>query len=172
MAPASVWQVVRAHPSAVQPAADNLPRLDQARDLRMRALSTGPDARLELRLDAQPKSVAVVRRELGAFVDEHFSDASPDIALAVSEAVSNVVLHAYRDEGPGTVRVVACVRPTELVVVVRDYGVGMRPHPESPGAGLGLSIIGAATSAMNVERPDDGGTRIRLRFRRLARVAA
>jgi len=139
----------------------------------MRALSTGPDARLELRLEAQPKSVAVVRRELGAFVDEHFSDASPDIALAVSEAVSNVVLHAYRgDDGPGTVRVVACVRPTELVVVVRDYGCGMRPHPESPGAGLGLSIIGAATSAMNVERPDDGGTRIRLRFRRLERVAA
>jgi serine/threonine-protein kinase RsbW len=139
----------------------------------MRALSTGPDARLELRLDAQPQSVAVVRRELGAFVAEHFSGATPDIALAVSEAVSNVVLHAYRgDGGPGMVRVVACVRPTELVVVVRDYGVGMRPHPESPGAGLGLSIIGAATSAMNVERPDDGGTRIRLRFRRHQRAAA
>jgi anti-sigma regulatory factor (Ser/Thr protein kinase) len=139
----------------------------------MRALSTGPDARLELRLDAQPKSVAVVRRELAAFVAEHFSGASPDIALAVSEAVSNVVMHAYRgDDGPGTVRVVVCVRPTELIVVVRDYGCGMRPHPESPGAGLGLSIIGAATSAMNVERPEDGGTRIRLRFRRHTRAAA
>jgi anti-sigma regulatory factor (Ser/Thr protein kinase) len=128
---------------------------------------------LELRLDAQPQSVAVVRRELGAFVAAHFNAASPDIALAVSEAVSNVVLHAYRGDGdPGQVRVVACVRRTELVVVVRDYGVGMRPHPESPGAGLGLSIIGAATSGMNVERPDDGGTRIRLRFRRLERAAA
>jgi anti-sigma regulatory factor (Ser/Thr protein kinase) len=139
----------------------------------MRALSTGPDARLELRLDAQPKSVAVVRRELGTFVAEHFPGASPDVALAVSEAVSNVVMHAYRGDGvSGQVRVVACVRPTELVVVVRDYGVGMRPHPESPGAGLGLSIIGAATSAMNVERPEDGGTRIRLRFRRFDRAAA
>jgi serine/threonine-protein kinase RsbW len=138
----------------------------------MRAVSIGPDARLELRLDAKPKSVAIVRRELGAFVDAHFIGASPDIALAVSEAVSNVVLHAYRDDRAGSVRVVACVRPTELVVVVRDYGCGMRPHPESPGAGLGLSIIGAATSGMNVERPEDGGTRIRLRFRRLDRVAA
>jgi serine/threonine-protein kinase RsbW len=106
-------------------------------------------------------------------VGEHFADAVDDVALAVSEAVSNVVLHAYRDGSPGSLRVVACARATELVVVVRDYGCGMRPHPESPGAGLGLSIIGASTSHMDVERPDDGGgTRIRLRFRRLARAAA
>jgi anti-sigma regulatory factor (Ser/Thr protein kinase) len=132
-----------------------------------------PAARLELRLDAEPKSAARVRRELAPFVDEHFPGASDDVALAVSEAVSNVILHAYRDGTPGTVRVVACARATELVVVVRDYGCGMRPHPESPGAGLGLSIIGAAASNMDVERPDEGGgTRIRLRFRRLARAAA
>jgi anti-sigma regulatory factor (Ser/Thr protein kinase) len=129
--------------------------------------------RLDLRLAAEPRASATVRRELNAFVAQHFPGASDDVALAVSEAVSNVVLHAYRDGQPGTLRVVVCVRPTELVVVVRDYGCGMRPHPESPGAGLGLSIIGAAASAMDVERPDDGGgTRIRLRFRRLDRAAA
>jgi anti-sigma regulatory factor (Ser/Thr protein kinase) len=138
---------------------------------RLRALD--PTARIDLRLDAEPRASAIVRRQLARFVDEHFPGATDDVALAVSEAVSNVVLHAYRDGGRGTVRVVACARPTELVVVVRDYGCGMRPHPESPGAGLGLSIIGAATSHMDVERPDDGGgTRIRLRFRRLTRAAA
>jgi serine/threonine-protein kinase RsbW len=138
----------------------------------MRTLPDRFNERLELRLDAEAPSVALVRRELGAFVHEQFGAASADVALAVSEAVSNVVLHAYRDGTPGQVRVVACVYPHELVVVVRDYGCGMRPHPGSPGAGLGLSIIGAAASAMNVERPDDGGTRIRLKFRRLSRAAA
>jgi anti-sigma regulatory factor (Ser/Thr protein kinase) len=138
----------------------------------MRTRSARPNERLELRLDAEPASVAVVRRELARFVDAHFGAASEDVALAVSEAVSNVVLHAYRDGSSGRVRVVACVYPNELVVVVRDYGCGMRPHPGSPGAGLGLSIIGAAASAMNVERPDDGGTRVRLRFRRVDRAAA
>jgi serine/threonine-protein kinase RsbW len=138
----------------------------------MRTAPARPDERLELRLDAEPTSVAVVRRELAAFVQERYGGDPADVALAVSEAVSNVVLHAYRDGAHGEVRVVACAYPDELVVVVRDYGCGMRPHPESPGAGLGLSIIGAAASAMNVERPDDGGTRIRLRFRRLDRAAA
>ena len=114
-----------------------------------------------------------MRRKLGQFVNEHFPGAHDDVALAVSEAVSNVVLHAYRNGDEGELRVVACARASELVVVVRDYGCGMRPHPGSPGAGLGLSIIGAATSHMDVERPEEGGgTRIRLRFRRLTRAAA
>jgi serine/threonine-protein kinase RsbW len=138
----------------------------------MRTAPARPDERLELRLDAEPTSVAVVRRELAAFVQERYGGDPADVALAVSEAVSNVVLHAYRDGAHGEVRVVACAYPDELVVVVRDYGCGMRPHPESPGAGLGLSIIGAAASAMNVERPDDGGTRIRLRFGRFEEAAA
>jgi serine/threonine-protein kinase RsbW len=138
----------------------------------MRTAPARPDERLELRLDAEPTSVAVVRRELAAFVQERYGGDPADVALAVSEAVSNVVLHAYRDGAHGKVRVVGCAYPDELVVVVRDYGCGMRPHPESPGAGLGLSIIGAAASAMNVERPDDGGTRIRLRFRRFEEAVA
>jgi anti-sigma regulatory factor (Ser/Thr protein kinase) len=130
------------------------------------------DPRFELRLEAKPDAVAKIRRQLAAFAGRYAVEESVDLALAVSEAVSNAVLHAYRGGETGLVRVVACVRDHELVVVVRDYGCGMKPHPESPGAGLGLSIIGAAASEMRVERPDDGGTRIRLRFRRDSRVAA
>jgi serine/threonine-protein kinase RsbW len=133
---------------------------------------THPEPRLELRLDATPAAVARARAEVARFADNYAIDEPVDISLAVSEAVTNVVLHAYRDGRAGSVRVVACMRPLELVVVVRDYGCGMKPHPGSPGAGLGLSIIGAATSEMRVERPDDGGTRIRLRFRRNRRAAA
>jgi serine/threonine-protein kinase RsbW len=133
---------------------------------------TEPEPRLELRLDATPASVARARAEVARFAGSCAIDEPVDIALAVSEAVTNVVLHAYRDGRPGRVRIVACMRPLELVIVVRDYGCGMRPHPGSPGAGLGLSIIGAATSEMRVERPDDGGTRVRLRFRRHRRAAA
>jgi two-component sensor histidine kinase len=61
-------------------------------------------------------------------------------------------------------RVVACARRTGLVVVVRDYGVGMSPNPDSPGSGLGLSVIGAVAAEVNIERPEDGGTRLRMRF--------
>ncbi|HEX7298691.1 MAG TPA: ATP-binding protein [Solirubrobacteraceae bacterium] len=121
--------------------------------------------RLELRLHASPAAVPGVRRAVVDFAELHGVGYAPDVALAVSEAVTNVVLHGYRDGAAGDVRVVACAEPDRLVVVVRDYGCGMSPHPDSPGLGLGLSVIGRLTTEMHIERPDDGGgTRLRMHF--------
>jgi anti-sigma regulatory factor (Ser/Thr protein kinase) len=121
--------------------------------------------RLELRLQASPAAVPGVRRAVVDFADLHGVGHGPDIALAVSEAVTNAVLHAYRGDTTGDVRVVACAEPDCLVVVVRDYGCGMSPHHDSPGLGLGLSVIGRLTTEMNIERPDEGGgMRLRMHF--------
>jgi anti-sigma regulatory factor (Ser/Thr protein kinase) len=121
--------------------------------------------RLELRAHASPAAVPGIRRAVVDFAELHGIGEGPDVALAVSEAVTNVVLHAYRDGDSGDVRVVACAEAKRLVVVVRDYGCGMKPHPMSPGLGLGLSVIGRLATAMNIERPDDGGgTRLRMHF--------
>jgi serine/threonine-protein kinase RsbW/stage II sporulation protein AB (anti-sigma F factor) len=121
--------------------------------------------RLELRLQATPAAVPGVRRAVVDFAELHGIGVAPDIALAVSEAVTNAVLHAYRDGKAGDMRVVACAEPKRLVVVVRDYGCGMSPHPNSPGLGLGLSVIGRLTTELNIERPDQGGgTRLRMSF--------
>jgi anti-sigma regulatory factor (Ser/Thr protein kinase) len=120
--------------------------------------------RLELRTQATPVAVPGVRRAVVDFAALHRRGNGPDIALAVSEAVTNAVLHAYRDGLSGDVRVVACVEPDRLVVVVRDYGVGMSPHPDSPGLGLGLAVIGRLAAELNIERPVDGGTRVRMHF--------
>jgi anti-sigma regulatory factor (Ser/Thr protein kinase) len=121
--------------------------------------------RLELRLQASPAAVPGVRRAVVDFAELHGVGHGPDVALAVSEAVTNAVLHGYRDGASGDVRVVACAEPERLVVVVRDYGCGMSPHPDSPGLGLGLSVIGRLTTEMNIERPDrGGGMRLRMHF--------
>jgi anti-sigma regulatory factor (Ser/Thr protein kinase) len=121
--------------------------------------------RLELRLDAEPGAVGRARQAVAAFAERHGLARGADVALAVTEAVTNAVVHAYRDGRSGMVRVVACARQDGLLVVVRDYGCGMQPNPGSPGAGLGLAVIGALAGEMNIERPDEGGgTRIRIRF--------
>jgi serine/threonine-protein kinase RsbW/stage II sporulation protein AB (anti-sigma F factor) len=121
--------------------------------------------RLELRLQASPAAVPGVRRAVVDFAELHGVGHGPDVALAVSEAVTNAVLHGYRNGASGDVRVVACAEPDRLVVVVRDYGCGMSPHPDSPGLGLGLSVIGRLTTEMNIERPDrGGGMRLRMHF--------
>ena len=70
-----------------------------------RAQGGGPDARpdvaapsFELELPAVASSVAAGRHAVRKFCDGHSLDHGK-IAIAVSEALTNVVVHAYRDSG-------------------------------------------------------------------------
>src|SRR5689334_21717410 len=69
------------------------------------------------------------------------AQAQHGVRLAVSEAVTNVVVHGYRDLPPGEVTVRAEAEDAHLRVVVSDDGVGLAPRADSPGAGLGLPLI-------------------------------
>jgi anti-sigma regulatory factor (Ser/Thr protein kinase) len=88
-----------------------------------------------------------------------------DVLLCVSEAVTNVVMHAYRrQEEPGTVEVDARVEDHSLVIVVRDSGGGMTPRFDSPGPGLGIPIIAALARSSEFRSPEGGGAEIVMRF--------
>jgi serine/threonine-protein kinase RsbW len=87
------------------------------------------------------------------------------IALAVSEAATNVVVHAYRDRRhPGTFTLGLDVDDGSLVVDVRDDGLGMAPRHDSPGLGLGLVIIANVTDDHAFVPTVDGGTWLSMRF--------
>jgi serine/threonine-protein kinase RsbW/stage II sporulation protein AB (anti-sigma F factor) len=91
-----------------------------------------------------------------------------DIRLAVSEAVSNAVVHAFRGRADGTVTVSIITRdPVWVEVRVTDDGSGMAPRDDSPGIGLGLPLIRHLTDRFEHRRPPDGvGTEVWMRFRR------
>jgi anti-sigma regulatory factor (Ser/Thr protein kinase) len=91
-----------------------------------------------------------------------------DVALAVSEAVSNAVVHAFRGIGDhGTLMVQAAVREREwLDVQVTDDGSGMAPRDDSPGLGLGLPLIRHLADELDHRQPANGiGTEVWMRFR-------
>lgn len=126
----------------------------------------GPPA-LRLNLAAEPRSAGAARRAVAEFaIGEGAGDAlAADVALAVSEAVTNVVVHAYRRRHAlGRVQVVAERVRQELVVIVGDDGDGLRPRADSPGLGLGLAIIAHVTHAVEVDRRPNGGAELRMRF--------
>jgi serine/threonine-protein kinase RsbW len=122
--------------------------------------------RLDLRLTAEPRAVRAIRHAVRRFAHAHGVEDVDGVAIAVSEAATNAVLHAYREGRSGDVRVVACAEPERLVVVVRDYGCGMRPRADSPGLGVGLAAIGHLATHFNVEAPEGNGTRLRMHFPR------
>jgi len=84
--------------------------------------------------------------------------------LAVSEAVSNVVVHSYRDTSPGAFTLRVEWSGDVLKVTVRDDGCGMAPRMDSPGAGLGLPLIATLTESFSVTAPPGGGTEVSMTF--------
>jgi anti-sigma regulatory factor (Ser/Thr protein kinase) len=87
------------------------------------------------------------------------------VKVAVSEAVSNVVVHAYigRDR-PGPVHVTAYVSDDTVHVSVRDEGLGTAPPRKSPGAGLGIPLIAEVATSMRMTQSPGDGTDVRMRF--------
>ncbi|MCW2967961.1 MAG: ATP-binding protein [Solirubrobacteraceae bacterium] len=100
---------------------------------------------------ARAEAAATIRHDLADIARAcGLSDrAVADVELVVSEAVSNVVLHAYPDGG-GEVRVEAYWQRDELLIIVSDDGHGMKPRTDSPGCGLGLGLIAALCSRTEI----------------------
>ncbi len=117
---------------------------------------------LELELPAVPQSAAQARRAVAGMLGGLDVDLWP-VRLVVSEAVTNVVLHAYRDREPGRLRLQATLADRLLTVVVTDDGIGMAPRADSPGVGVGLVVIRRLAEDVAVET--DRGTRMRIRLR-------
>ena len=104
------------------------------------------------------RAVAALARSVGASRSQ--VDA---IKLAVSEAVTNAVLHAYPGQ-PGAVHVTAAVTGDELWVLVADDGCGLETMARRPGLGLGLALIAQSAEDFTVSRRSSRGIELRMRF--------
>jgi serine/threonine-protein kinase RsbW len=120
----------------------------------------------ELELAAEADNVPLVRHALRGLLEASgiSDELVSDIALAVTEACANAVLHAYADGG-GRFEVAAGLSDgAELVVTVRDHGSGMAPRVGSAGLGVGLPVMAAIADALEIDTPDDAGTLVRMTF--------
>src|SRR5919204_2314249 len=82
------------------------------------------DTDVKLTLPARPENVSVIRHVLGAFAEALRlpDELVEDLRLAVTEACTNVVRHAYPPEEPGTMDLKITPTPDALHVVVGDRG--------------------------------------------------
>lgn len=136
--------------------------------------AAGGDQDVRLTLPARPENVAVVRHVLGAFAEAlRLPDAVvEDIRLAVTEACTNVVRHAYEGASPGPIDVV--IRPVgdRLEVIVSDVGRGIGSSPDTAGPGLGLPLIAALASTVEIGQGATRGCRLAMSFLREPDVEA
>lgn len=97
-----------------------------------------------------------------------------DIKTAVSEAVTNCIVHAYRDRS-GNIELSAKILPDRTVYIkIRDRGCGienvgqaMEPlfttHPEEERSGLGFSVMESFCDEVKVSNKPGSGTTVTLR---------
>jgi serine/threonine-protein kinase RsbW len=123
-----------------------------------------PDMQLEL--PARAENIAIVRHALGAFGEAVALDTQSlsDIRLAVTEACTNIVVHAYPDGEEGTMEVLASMSDERLTVIVRDHGKGISPRPDSPGLGLGLPLIASLAESVQLGRDAQERTEVLMTF--------
>jgi anti-sigma regulatory factor (Ser/Thr protein kinase) len=114
---------------------------------------------------AVPRSVPELRRLLrDAIAGRGFDE--DVVGLAVTEAVTNVVRHAYPGSiGPIKLSVEAL--PGELEVIVADEGIGRgsKLRGDPTGLRVGLALIAELCASVRIE-PTDTGTMVTMRFAR------
>jgi serine/threonine-protein kinase RsbW/stage II sporulation protein AB (anti-sigma F factor) len=133
-----------------------------------------PRNQVELLLTASADQVSVARRAVAEVAEAAGLNAAmrSSVALAVSEACSNVVVHAYVGSAPGELCVRASGRHGRVTVMVGDRGKGMCPRSDSPGIGLGLPLMASLCSSLEVRERPGGGTAICMVFEAAAVQAA
>jgi serine/threonine-protein kinase RsbW len=111
-----------------------------------------------------------LRQALAGMADALDFDATvlADMKTAVSEACTNVVVHAYEDT-EGVLEIDMLADESSLTIRVRDHGAGIQPHPQPardvPALGLGLPLIAALSDAFELHGSSGRGTEVRMTFR-------
>lgn len=131
---------------------------------------------LKLTLPALSANEAVSRAIIGAFIaqlDPTIEEVA-DLKCAVSEAVTNCIVHGYRGEmGPIYISV-TLFEDRSLTVVIRDRGCGIpdvklarqplyTTNTDGERSGMGFSVMETFTDRLFVSSRVDKGTRVSMK---------
>ena len=128
---------------------------------------------IQVALPLNTRLLPKTRQALAGYLEEVVmtEDTLHDVILALDEACTNVIRHAFPGTAEGEYHVSAVVGGGEVRITVEDHGVGFDParldadwvEPEAT-SGRGLSIIQSVMSSVDVSPTDDeGGTRLVMR---------
>lgn len=128
---------------------------------------------MRLEFDARPENESFARIAVSAFTVPFNPtlDVLSDIRTAISEAVTNAIVHAYQERG-GVIALDAGLREDgRLLLSVRDWGCGiadigkaMEPffttQPEKERSGMGFAVMQSFMDAIRVESEVNAGTTV------------
>lgn len=110
--------------------------------------------KMELAFSAKSENESFARVTVGAFLAQldPTMDELTEIKTIVSEAVTNSIIHGYENDPNGQVFISACLRESEIELIIRDEGIGISDveearqplytsKPELERSGMGFTIM-------------------------------
>lgn len=134
----------------------------------------GMKEEMKLEFDAISENEGLARVVVAAFLTrlDPTLEQLQDVKTAVSEAVTNAVIHGYEEKG-GKIRMLAILEKGQLKISIEDEGVGiediskaMQPlfttKPEGERSGMGFSFMEAFMDKVEVESSPGNGTTVHM----------
>lgn len=125
--------------------------------------------------DSYPENEQFARMVVTAFLMDlnPTVDEMADVKTAVSEAVTNAIIHGYAD-GIGQVSMSCLKRGGEVVVTVSDQGTGIADvekarepffttRPEAERSGMGFSFMEAFMDEVHITSVEGQGTSVQMK---------
>ena len=130
---------------------------------------------MKLEIPAKNTNEAFVRATIGAFasqIDPTIEELS-DIKTAVSEGVTNAIIHGYESLG-GVINVICRIEESIIEIVITDFGIGISDiekareplytsKPDDERSGMGFTVMETFMDTLIIESKAGEGTRLTMR---------
>ena len=130
------------------------------------------DNEIELVLSSNPKNEAVARVSVSSFIMELNPSMSEltDVRTAVSEAVTNSIIHGYENK-KGRIYIKCAIKDRTVYISVEDRGVGIKDvgkamlplytsKPELERSGMGFTVMQTFMDSLEVISEENKGTKV------------
>ena len=131
---------------------------------------------MEIRFDSRSENEGFARVAVASFMTQlnPTVEEVADVKTAVSEAVTNAIIHGYDGRRTGKVRICCRIHENIFTVEVCDTGKGIRnvaeamqpmftTMPEQDRSGMGFAFMEAFMDSIEVESEPGKGTRVKMK---------
>ena len=134
------------------------------------------DNKICIELMSKSQNEGFARVAVAAFVSQldPTIEEITDVKTAVSEAVTNSIIHGYENRGDGIVSIEATIEGNEIAIIISDKGKGIKDiemakeplytsRPDLERSGMGFTVMETFMDSLQVESEEGSGTRVILR---------
>lgn len=131
------------------------------------------DNKMSLEFIAKSENEAFARVAVAAFISQldPTIDEMSDVKTAVSEAVTNAIIHGYENEKDKMIKIETEIIGNEVIIAISDKGKGiddikqaMEPlytsRPDLERSGMGFTVMETFMDELHVESEKGIGTRV------------